>query len=308
MKILIELPTWLGDTVMSTPAIENIFNFFDDSCVTLIGSFVAIETLKNHPRVDKTYVIEKQYFKLYRSLKNLGDFDIFFSFRSSFRSKVLKLFLSSNKKYQFNKSMFSESHQVEKYNNFVNNCLQTKILPSKLILHKNKESKKEINKILGLNPGASYGSSKRWYPEEFAKVAINLSNEYDIIIFGGSEEKNIAKDIEQYLIDENVINYQNLASKTSIPELISLISNLDLFVTGDSGPMHIAAAFSIPTIAIFGPTNSLETSQWMNNNYSVIKKNLNCQPCMKRVCPLHHHQCMKNIKAKEVLIEIEKLT
>ena len=60
MKILIELPTWIGDTVMATPAIENLVNFFNDSEITLIGSFVAIEALKNHPKVTKTYVLEKK--------------------------------------------------------------------------------------------------------------------------------------------------------------------------------------------------------------------------------------------------------
>ena len=90
----------------------------------------------------------------------------------------------------------------------------------------------------------------------------------------------------------------------SISELINHISNLDLFITGDSGPMHLAASFQIPTIAIFGPTKYDETSQWMNDNSIVVKKNLDCQPCMKRTCPLKHHNCMKLIKAQEVIDSI----
>ena len=64
MKIAIELPTWLGDTVMATPAIENLANFFNDSELILIGSPIAIETLKSHPKVTKTYIIEKNYINL----------------------------------------------------------------------------------------------------------------------------------------------------------------------------------------------------------------------------------------------------
>ena len=86
-----------------------------------------------------------------------------------------------------------------------------------------------------------------------------------------------------------------------IDELINQIANLDLFITGDSGPMHLAAAFQIPTVAIFGSTNDKETSQWMNENSMIVKKNLECQPCMKRECPLKHHNCMKQIKAGDVL-------
>ena len=159
--------------------------------------------------------------------------------------------------------------------------------------------------ILGINPGASYGSAKRWYPEEFAKVASELASQYDIVIFGGPGEKDIAMDIEKSLIEKGVSNYQNLAGNTTIPGLINHISKLDLFITGDSGPMHVAAAFQVPTVAIFGPTKDDETSQWMNEKSIIVKKNLDCQPCMKRTCPLQHHNCMNLIKATDVLSAVK---
>ena len=109
------------------------------------------------------------------------------------------------------------------------------------------------------------------------------------------------------MIEKGVNNYQNLAGKTSIAGLITQLSNLDLFITGDSGSMHIAAAFQVPTVTIFGPTNDKETSQWMGKKSVIVKQNLDCQPCMRRVCPLKHHNCMKLIKAKEVLNAIESL-
>ncbi len=85
MKILIELPTWLGDTVMTSPAINNIVSYFKDVEITLIGSSSSIESLRNHPKVIRTIDIEKQYVFLYKFAKELGVFDIFFSFRGSFR-------------------------------------------------------------------------------------------------------------------------------------------------------------------------------------------------------------------------------
>jgi heptosyltransferase-2 len=132
-------------------------------------------------------------------------------------------------------------------------------------------------------------------------VASELSDQYDIVIFGGPDEQDIALDIEKLLIKKDVKNYKNLAGKTTIPELINHISNLDLFITGDSGPMHVAAAFQIPTVAIFGPTKDNETSQWMNEKSIIVKKGLDCQPCMQRACPLQHHNCMKLITSVEVL-------
>ena len=136
---------------------------------------------------------------------------------------------------------------------------------------------------------------------------IELSDEFDIVVFGGKNEQNFAKEIEDYLTKSNIRNYLNLAGKTSISELTNYISKLDIFITGDSGPMHIAASLKIPTLALFGPTNPLETSQWKNPNSLIIKKNLDCQPCMKRTCPLKHHNCMKFIEAKEVINSISKV-
>jgi len=300
MKILIELPTWLGDCVMATPAIENIVNFYNDVEITFIGSFVSIEALKNHPKAIKTFVLDKKYTSLYKISRDLGNFDAFFSFRSSIRSKFLKFLISAKKKYQFDKIKYQNRHQVEKYNDFINDSLLIDLTAGKLQIYGYNIAKSK-KKILGINPGASYGSAKRWYPQEFAKVARELSGEYDVIIFGGPSESDIAGDIEQALMDSGVTNYKNLAGNTTITELINKIANLDLFITGDSGPMHVAAAFQVPTVAIFGPTKDKETSQWMNKKNIIVKKNLDCQPCMKRTCPLQHHDCMNLIKAIDVL-------
>jgi heptosyltransferase-2 len=311
MRVLIELPTWLGDCVMATPAIENIANFYNDVQITFIGSFVSIEAIKHHPRSVNTLVLDRKYNILYKTAKALGDFDAFFSFRSSFRSKFLKFCISSKNKYQFDKDQYQNRHQVEKYNDFVNDSLNATFPAGKLALHANHlESSIENSPLplLGINPGASYGSAKRWYPQEFSKVASELSSQYNIVIFGGPGEKDIAMDIEKYLIEAGVDNYQNLAGHTTIQELINYIANLDLFITGDSGPMHVAAAFQVPTVAIFGPTKDDETSQWMNEKSIIVKRNLECQPCMKRTCPLQHHDCMNLIKAVDVLSAVKSFS
>ena len=308
MRILVELPTWLGDAVMATPAIENLINYYEESEVILIGSSPSIEALKNHPKIFSSYVLEKKYISLYKMSKKLGQFDIFISFRGSFRSKFFRQFISSKKKFQLNSNNYQNRHQVEKYNDFINDCIGSKLKPGNLIIHPfSKQQNTNLKPVIGINPGASYGDSKRWQPEEFAKVVISLSNKFDILIFGGVSEKNIANKIEKLLIENNVSNYQNLAAETSIDQLIHHISTLDIFITGDSGPMHLAAAFKVPTVSIFGSTNYNETSQWMNDKAVIVKKELDCQPCMKRKCPLIHNNCMKLIKADEVLNSVKSL-
>ena len=302
MKILIELPTWLGDAAMVTPAIENILKHFNGAEISLVGSFASTELLRHHPKVTEVNVLDKKYLSLLKFAKSLGKFDNYFSFRGSVRSNIFKFFISSGHKYQYKKNIYKGQHQVEKYNSFINDSLKINFKPGKLLINNSiKPTFKKSSRVVGINPGASYGSSKRWYPEKFAEVAFELSSQFDILIFGGPDEVNIALDIEKYLIEKNISNYKNLSDKTTISELVEHISKLDLFISGDSGPMHIAASFQIPTIAIFGPTRDDETSQWMNQKSIIVKKNLNCQPCMKRHCPLLHHNCMRTIEVDEVL-------
>jgi heptosyltransferase II len=306
-KILIELPTWLGDSVMASVAIENIVDYFIEIELTLIGSITSTEIFKNHPKVNEIIIIDKNYLSLLKISNALGKFDIFFTFRNSFRSKLLKFILKASKKYQFNSRKYPKWHQVKKYANFVNDSLNVNLSVGKLVIYRGYVQEKKNRKLLGINPGASYGSAKRWYPNEFAKVVIELSDHFDTIIFGSKNEIDFTNEIEKILILNSINNYRNLAGKTTISELIASMSSLDLFITGDSGPMHVAAALQVPTIAIFGPTNSTETSQWMNSNSVVVSKKLDCQPCMQRSCPLKHHNCMKLISAKEVINSIPTL-
>ena len=112
-------------------------------------------------------------------------------------------------------------------------------------------------------------------------------------------------DIEKELQEANITNYENLSGKTTVEELIEQIASLNLFITNDSGPMHIAATFQIPTIAIFGSTRFNETHQWANDHEIIIRKEMECSPCMKRICPLKHHNCMKLITAEDVLEKLQ---
>ena len=307
IKALIEIPNWLGDCVMFTPAFNNIINYFNHIEVTILGSSASIELIQNHPKVVKTVTIDSENKFSFKTYNHLGSFDVFFSFRGSIRAKIIKLIVKATNKYQYNHKKYPKRHQVEKYVDFVNHCLKTNFAPGILSSYLTNSNYKGSSKILGINPGATYGSAKRWYPKQFAKIAIELSDEYNIVIFGGKNELDFANEIEGHLTKSNISNYLNLAGKTTISELSNYISKLDIFITGDSGPMHIAASLKIPTIALFGPTNPLETSQWKNPHSLIIKKTLQCQPCMKRICPLKHHNCMKFIEAKEVINSISEV-
>jgi len=316
VKIFIEIPTWLGDAVMATPAIENIVQTYPSAKLTIFGSFVSTKLFLEHPNVNNIIIDNSKskgnrYKNLFKLAKKEKKFDLAISFRKNFTTKFLLYFIDAKKKFyykRFDKKL--KTHQVIRYNDFINRSLKTNTKPQKLKIYQNLEKKESTKKILGINPGATYGSAKRWYPAEFAKVAIVLSKYYDIKIFGGPSETEIAGDIEKSLVKSGVNNYENLAGKTSVEELIENISNLDLFITNDSGPMHVAAAFDVPTVCIFGPTRHNETNQWQNTHEMLLRKEMECSPCMKRVCPLkdekENHACMKLITAQDVLERLQQ--
>ena len=311
MKIFIEIPTRLGNAIMTTPAIQNIIKTYPDAKITLLGSFVSTQAFKDYPNIEKVLVDDtkksgNRYKNLISLAKSIGKVEIAISFRRSFSSKFMMFFVKAKKKFNYKRLTKQEIHLCIRYNDFVNKVLNLNNKVGDLKLYFKPFSYPKPT--LGINPGATYGSAKRWYPNEFAKVAITLASKYDIVIFGGPAETDIANDIEKELIKNGITNYQNLAGKTTIPELIEKIAGLDLFITNDSGPMHIAAAYKTKTIAIFGPTKFTETNQWNNDkNGLIVTKNLECAPCMKRSCPLKHHNCMKEITADDVLKAVENL-
>ena len=303
-KIFIEIPTWLGDAIMTTPAISNLIKQYPHAKIIMLGSYVSTQALGRFENVERIIVDEtkksgNRYINLMKLAHSIGQVDLAISFRRSFSSRFMMFFVNAKHKANYRRLQKEQIHQAIRYNDFLNMVLKTSYETPDLKL--NFSAFAYVKPTLGLNPGATYGSAKRWYPDEFAKVAIEKSKTHDIVIFGGPGETNIAQDIENILKKQGVTNYQNLAGKTSIPELIEKIAGLDLFVTNDSGPMHIAAAFKVKTYAIFGPTRFKETNAWNNPNEHIITKNLECAPCMKRTCPLGHHDCMKLITAQDVL-------
>lgn len=152
-------------------------------------------------------------------------------------------------------------------------------------------------RLAALNPGAAYGSAKRWLPERFAAVADRLSAEFGlkIILTGGAAEIELGRDIESAMS----VRPLNLIGKTSVRELMAVISLCSLMVTNDSGPMHIGAAMGVPLVALFGSTDHTTTSP-LSSSCRIVRKPVPCAPCLKRRCPTDH-KCMDAITVQDVL-------
>jgi heptosyltransferase-2 len=322
MRILIILPNWLGDAIMATPAIELLASNYKDARFTFVGCYVSIEALKHHPLceraiVDNTKEASNRYVATYKLARELGQFNLAITFRNQLHSSLLLRFTKtvvciSRRSWH---SMFllshtpkipTSQHLVKQYSELAMTDADNwdGDAPNLALYIKPHQFTKPT---LGINAGATYGSAKRWYPERFAEVAKEFSDKFDIIIFGSLNEVEMAGKIESNLKSFGVQNYQNLAGKTNIKELCAHIAGCSLFITNDSGPMHVAATYQVPTVAIFGPTRDKETSQWMNEKSRIIRHEMDCSPCMKRECPLGHHDCMKSITASEVVEAVKEL-
>lgn len=331
MRILVVLPNWLGDAVMATPALDALVHHFEVKGhiveLTLVGSYVSIEALKYHPSctqaiVDETKKASSRLVATYKLAKEIGKCDIAITFRDQIHSSLLLKFTSTpitvarkslhaSLLLKHSVQLDRETHLVEQYHTLVKTIIGVSTAPAHLKLFIEPE-KVEGKKLLGINAGATYGSAKRWDPERFAEVAAKYVKEYKIIIFGGPNEVEMAQEIENELVKLGVEDFQNLAGKTDIKTLCAKIASLSLFITNDSGPMHVAAAYQVPTVAIFGPTRHKETSQWMNEKSQIVRVDVDCSPCMKRECPLPstsatYHQCMKKVDVSMVLDAVKKL-
>ncbi len=168
---------------------------------------------------------------------------------------------------------------------------------ARILLHHHGVEDKRI--IVGINPGATYGSAKCWLPERFREVTQRLLKNPQVVVvyFGDQSATPLVKQICQGLSSRAI----NLAGLTSLRELVSLISLCDVLLTNDSGPMHMADALGTPIVALFGSTNEVVTGPYGAGK--VIHKHVECSPCYQRTCPIDF-RCMKQIEALEVYNEI----
>jgi heptosyltransferase-2 len=161
--------------------------------------------------------------------------------------------------------------------------------------------------IYAICPGAEYGPSKRWPSEHFAVLAQNLiaqNSNNQIILLGSKSDHALAQEITAQA--KQVGNIHNWCGNTSLDEAIALIGMSKAVVSNDSGLMHVAAALQIPQVAIFGSSDPAHTPP-LSDKAQVIWLNMPCSPCHKRICPLGHLRCLKDILPEQVLATLNTL-
>lgn len=148
---------------------------------------------------------------------------------------------------------------------------------------------------IGISPGAAYGNAKRWLPERFAEIASRLVRERGVavVVFGSAAERDLCEQVTCA-----VPGARNLAGQTTLREFIDLAAACRLFLSNDSGAMHIASALGAPVTAVFGATDDTTTGP-SGRHFRVVREHAECSPCLLRNCPIDH-RCMTRVTADRV--------
>ena len=141
---------------------------------------------------------------------------------------------------------------------------------------------------VGVSPGAAYGNAKRWLPERFAAVARSLGPSA-VLLFGSAGERTLCETVAEDL-RRHGIDVRNMAGETTLRQFIDLAAACRLFLTNDSGAMHVASALGVPTVAVFGATDDTTTGP-TGEFARVAREHAECSPCLLRECPIDH-RCM----------------
>ena len=162
--------------------------------------------------------------------------------------------------------------------------------------------------VLALCPGAEFGPSKQWPAGYYGEVAMIMTQKgWQVWLFGSTRDHQVTCEIVNYLPETLQEHCCNLAGETSLADAVDLLSMADAVVSNDSGLMHIAAALSLPLVAVYGSTTAAHTPP-MNSNSETLWLGLECSPCFKRECPLGHMDCLKKLSPDMVLDAIGRLT
>jgi len=331
-------PNWLGDAVMSLPAMLSLRTLLPESSPFIVicpdNLYTFFKSLKF---IDKVIVVGDGHSRWKKevtdSIKEIN-VKVGFLFLNSFRSAYLMrragishLFGASNGVRDFllkrsykvkwnNKNGYETKHQAYKYLEMVYSFGCEKwdgTFYDFSIMQGNEFKTQEIpafmnkNNILVLAPGAAYGPAKRWPAESYAQVANKWINKYNgnIAIVGAASEKESAKIVEAALPKERCLN---TAGRTSLSELIYVLSRGAMCVSNDSGVMHLGYALGVKGVAVFGSTDPFATGP-LGRKWAICMKQQKCSPCFSRECinQQKDYICLNSITPKDVFDEIEKI-
>jgi len=330
-KIVIRAPNWIGDSILALPAMANLKRNFPESELWVASNEWVRDLFRMEDYFEGIIPLPQQ-----SNLKNLNlsarrlrefTFDLGILFTNSFGSALLFYLARIPQRWGYKRDgrgflltkgapihnqadRYHQAHYyldllsglgLKNYTTELNLSLdrQELVRMKKWLESQNIDAKKPL---IIINPGAFYGPAKRWPASKYSELASLLQekNNAQIVIIGSETEIPLAEHIATDMPEKPFI----LAGQTTLSGLAAITSFGSVFISNDSGPMHLANALKIPVIALFGPTEPFRTGPYQNP-YTLFHKGAPCWPCSYRACP-YDHRCMMNISAQEVFEACQK--
>ena len=327
MKIVVRGTNWVGDAVMQIPALRELRRVFYDARITLYTRSSARGIFDDADFIDEILTFETgasvfEQVRLWREKK----YDLAVLFTNSFESALVAKFGRATKRVGYateNRGFLltdsvvvptwkNTRHEIFYYLNII--AAAEKSIFGTAVISEESRADLEVSaarkaaardfltrngvdlskKIVALCAGSTNSRAKRWQSESYARLNDLLQDKMNsqVVLIGAPDELEISEKVAAQAKIKPIL----LTGKTTLAELVAVLSVCDLLVSNDTGPAHIAAALNTKTIVIFGPTNPLTTHPI---GAEIIRKQVECSPCMLRDCPIDH-RCLTRISAREV--------
>jgi heptosyltransferase-2 len=335
LKILIRATNWIGDAIMSLPAVRAVRARFPDARITVLAKPWVAALYEGERSIDEVMTFEgapgaKDWGAKWRLARRLRaqNFDLAVLFPNSFESAAVVRLAGVKRIVGYVRDgrgpLLTDAiplpkpgdipeHERYYYLELLRRTGLIEAIPEVPGIRLDSAAERRARgeqrlrdlglklPLVGVSPGAAYGSAKRWLPERFAESAARLAAEMDgsVAVFGSAAEQSMCEEVAR------AVGGRNFAGTTSLAAFIEMTAACSVFLTNDSGAMHIAAALGVPSVTVFGPTNEAGTGP-LGPLARIIREPVDCAPCLLRECPIDH-RCMTRVTADHVVHAAEDL-
>jgi heptosyltransferase-2 len=312
-NILIRATNWVGDAVMSLPALRAIRERFPSARISILAKPWVADLYGRESYIDEIILYSGESpWRTGRELRARG-FDCAILLQNALEAAWIAWLARIPNRIGYKRDgrqlLLTRAVDVPKpgeiprherfyYLELLRRAGVIDSLPASDAIQLQRTAWPNGKRVIGVSPGAAYGTAKRWLPERFAEAARSLASSRSaaIALFGSKSERELCEQVARSLHGHQVTNY---AGQTTLAQFIDLASACELFLTNDSGAMHIASALGIPTVAIFGATDDTTTGP-TGQHARVVRQPVDCSPCLLRECPIDH-RCMTGVGADRVV-------
>ncbi len=316
-NILVRATNWVGDAVMCVPALQALRGRFPAARIAILAKPWVAGLYAREPFADEVIPYTQGYWGTARTLR-ARRFDAAILLQNAFEAALIAWLARIPVRIGYNRDARGllltsavpvpapgeiSRHQRFYYLELLRRAGLIPRLPESDAIHLTRPQV-ALRPIIGVSPGAAYGGAKRWLPERFAEAAATVADVHgaSIALFGSASERAVCDQIAALLPGREVINH---AGRTTLAEFIDLAAACQVFLTNDSGAMHIASALGVPTVAVFGATDHEATGP-TGSRARIVREPVDCSPCLLRECPIDH-RCMTRVPSGRVAEEALKL-